>query len=125
MRAFLRRTQVLLVVAALVVPVFVAGDTAAASTPICCLGKGEHHCLGQMLGSGGTSPGLSAAIAKCPYSPLALAAMHGPELAPPARAQAILAISQRAAVTLKSKASASTTAVLARAERGPPFSSLS
>ena len=88
MRRLLRSAFLLLVVATMFAPLPM-GESAVAPLPICCLSQGEHHCMGQMVG-GPDSPGFSAA-SKCPYSPLALAAMHGPDLAPTVGAQAIVA----------------------------------
>jgi hypothetical protein len=123
MRRILHSVLVLLVVAGLVVPI-AASDTAVL-TPICCLGKGEHHCLGTMLGSGDTATErFSRTPDKCPYLPLALAAMHGPHLAPPVRAQVNLAALQSAPIALESKDSATSSAVASRPERGPPAFSL-
>ena len=122
MRRLLRSVFLLLVVATLVAPLPM-GETAAAATPICCLGQGEHHCVGQVLGGGPKSLGFSAAN-KCPYSPLALAAMHGPNLAPPVHAQVIVAAAQSAPLTFESNDSAFFSAIDARPERGPPAFSL-
>jgi len=89
MRRILHSALVLLVVAALVAPL--SASDAAARTPICCLGKGEHHCLGEMHASGGAeTQGFSSTAEKCPYSPLALAATHGPDLAPPVGAGGVV-----------------------------------
>jgi hypothetical protein len=122
MRRLLRSAFLLLVVAALVAPL-PAGEAAAAPVPICCLGQGEHHCIGQMLGGGPESLGFSAAN-KCPYSPLALAAMHGPNLAPPVRAQVIVATAPSAPLALQANDLNSFSAIDTRPERGPPASSL-
>lgn len=123
MRRILHSALVLLVVAALVAPL--SASDAAARTPICCLGKGEHHCLGEMHASGGAeTQGFSSTAEKCPYSPLALAATHGPDLAPPVGAGGVVVTSHRVPVTLKSKSSASASAIHARPERGPPPSHL-
>ncbi len=123
MRRILHSALVLLVVAALVAPL--SASEAAARTPICCLGKGEHHCLGAMHAPDGAAPqGVSSAADKCPYSPLALAAMHGPELAPPVAARGLVVASHSVPVTLESKSSASASAIHARPERGPPLFSL-
>jgi hypothetical protein len=118
MRHLLRSAFLLLVIATLIAPLPM-GETAAAPAPICCLGQGEHHCVGQMLGGGPESLGFSAAN-KCPYAPLALAAMHGPSVAPPVRAQVIVAIAQSAPLVLDSNDSAFSSAIDARPERGPP-----
>jgi len=123
MRRILHSALVLLVVAALIAPL--SASEAAARTPICCLGKGEHHCLGQMHASGGAAPqGFSGAAEKCPYSSLALAAMHGPDLAPPVVARGIVVTSHRVPLLLKFKSSGSACAIRARLERGPPPPSL-
>jgi hypothetical protein len=122
MRRLLRSAFWLLVMTTLLAPLPM-GESVAAQTPICCLGQGEHHCMGQMLGSGPDSFSFSAA-SKCPYSPLALAAMHGPDLAPPARAQVIVATVHSAPIALESKDSATSAAVASRPERGPPASAL-
>jgi hypothetical protein len=122
MRRLLRSLFLLLVVATLVAPL-PAGEAAAAPTPVCCLTHGEHHCEGQMLGGEPGSPNFSAAN-KCPYSPLALAAMHGPHLAPPVRAQTVVAAVQSTPIALESKFSAFSSAIDARPERGPPSFSL-
>jgi len=72
MRRILHSVLVLLVVAALVAPL--SADAEAARTPICCQGKGEHDCLGDMHSPAGAAPqGFSSGSDKCPYSPLALA----------------------------------------------------
>jgi hypothetical protein len=120
MRRLLHSAFLLLVVATLVAPLPM-GETAASPVPICCLGQGEHHCAGQMLGGGPESLGFSASN-KCPYSPLALSAMHGPNLAPPARAQLIVAIAQSSPLALVSNDSAFSSANDTRPERGPPAS---
>jgi hypothetical protein len=122
MRRLFRSAFLLLVVATLVAPLPM-GEGVAAQTPICCLGQGEHHCLGQMLGSGPDSQGLSAA-SKCPYSPLALAALQGTSLAPPVRAQAIVVIAPSASLFADSNHSASFSAIGTRPQRGPPAFSL-
>jgi hypothetical protein len=122
MRRLLHSAFLLLVVATLVAPLPM-GETAAAPAPICCLGQGEHHCVGQMLGGGPESLGFSAAN-KCPYSPLALAAMHGPSLAPPVRAQVIVAAAQSSPLPLESNDWAAFSAIDTCPERGPPASSL-
>jgi hypothetical protein len=121
MRRLARSVFWLLVVATLVAPLPI-GEAASVQTPICCLGKGEHHCLGHTLG-GPDAPGFSAQN-KCPYSPLALAAMHGPELAPPVRGQSIVAVTQSAPLSQESFYAISSLAVAARSERGPPPFSL-
>jgi hypothetical protein len=95
------------------------GESVATPIPVCCLGQGEHHCLGQMLGGEPGSQGLSAA-SKCPYSPVALAAMHGPDLAPPVRTQALLATLESTPIVLSSKHSAVSSELASRPERGPP-----
>jgi hypothetical protein len=117
MRRLLHSAFVLLVVATLVAPLPM-GESVAAPTPICCLTGGEHHCMGQTLG-GPESLGFSAA-SKCPFSPLALAAMHGPDLAPPVRAQLMVAIAPSVPIALESKSSAFSSAIDARPVRGPP-----
>jgi len=122
MRRLFRSAFLLLVVATLVAPLPM-GEAAAAQVPICCLGQGEHHCLGHLLGGEPGAAGLSAA-SKCPYSPLALAALHGPSLAPPVRAQAIVAIAPSARLSTDWNDSASFSAIDTRPERGPPSFSL-
>ena len=121
MRRLLRSVFLLLLVATLVAPL-PAGESAAAPAPICCLMQGEHHCMGQMLGAP-DAPGFSASN-KCPYAPLALAAMHGPHLAPPVRAQVVAAVAQSAPIALDSKSSAFSSAIATRPQRGPPAFSL-
>jgi hypothetical protein len=121
MRRFFRSSFLFLLIAALVAPL-PAGEAAATLTPICCLGKGEHHCLGHELG-GEKSLGFSA-DSKCPYSPLALAALHGPDLAAPVHAQSIAVIAQSAPVVWESSSPVFSLAAGARPERGPPAFSL-
>jgi hypothetical protein len=100
-------------------------DSKAVQAPMCCLGKGEHKCLGDLDSAHGTGPeGFSSATEKCPYSPLALAAMHGPELARPVAGHAVIVASNRAPVALETQSSAFASALQARSERGPPASSL-
>lgn len=122
MRRLLRSAFLLLVVATLVAPLPM-GEAAAVQTPICCLTEGEHHCLGQMPGGGPESQNFSAAK-KCPYSPLALAALHGPSLAPPVRSQAIVTIAQSVPFSAHTNGSAFFSAIDTRPERGPPAISL-
>jgi hypothetical protein len=118
MRRLFRSAFVLLVVASLVVPL-PAGESTATGTPICCLAKGEHDCLGHDLG-GAKSLGFSADSNKCPYSPLALAALHGPDLAPPVVAQAVAAIAQSSPIAPESSEILSSSLADTRQERGPP-----
>ena len=123
MRRILHSVLVLLVVAALVAPL--SGSDAAVGTPICCLGKGEHQCLGDVHSPAGAAPqGFSSAAEKCPYLPLALAAMHGPDLAPPVAAGAVAVTSSTAPVALVSQCFVCASPRYARPERGPPPSSL-
>ena len=123
MRRILHSVLVLLVVAALVAPL--SADAEAARTPICCQGKGEHDCLGDMHSPAGAAPqGFSSGSDKCPYSPLALAAMHGPDLAPPVAAGTLAVASFTASVALETQSSVSASPRYARPERGPPPSSL-
>jgi hypothetical protein len=112
----------LLVVATLITPIPM-GESVAAQTPICCLGKGEHDCLGHVPGGDAGSLGLSAP-SKCPYSPRALAAMHGPELVPPVQARLIVAVAQSAPIAQESNGTPSFLVVDTRPERGPPSFSL-
>jgi len=109
------------VVATLVAPVPMS-EAAATRAPICCLGKGEHHCLGHELG-GTDSLGLSA-NKQCPYSPLALAALHSPDLTPPARARVVVVLAPSAPIAAESTHSITSVAADIRPERGPPAFSL-
>jgi hypothetical protein len=119
MRRSFHTLLVLLVVAALVAPL--SASDAASRAPICCLGKGEHHCLGQMHAPDGAAPlGLSNAAEKCPYSPLALAAMHGPDLAPAIGAYALVVATQSFSVAPATNQVATDFVLHARPLRGPP-----
>ena len=121
MRRVLRFAFVLLVVATLVAPLQL-GETIAAPVPVCCLGQGEHHCLGQMLG-GPEFPILSAS-SKCPYAPMALAALHGPQLAPPVRSHTTAPVATLASAFTESHSLVLYSPVDTRPERGPPAFSL-
>jgi hypothetical protein len=124
MRRILNSAIAFFLAAALVAPLSGA-DNKAARAPMCCLGKGEHKCLGEMDSSHGASTqGFSRDDERCPYSPLALAAMHGPELSRPAAAGTIAVVSHRVPVALETQFSASASALQSRSERGPPSSSL-
>lgn len=119
----LHSALVLILVAALVAPLS-ATNSEAIRAPMCCLGKGEHKCLGDMDSSHGAPPqGFSRSAEKCPYPPLALAARHGPELARPIAAQAVAVDSHRVPVILETQFSAFASGLQARSERGPPASS--
>jgi hypothetical protein len=76
-----------------------------------------------MLGGGPDSRGFSAAN-KCPYAPLALAAVHGPNLASPVGAQTIAIVAPSAPVALQTTFSAFFSSVDTRPQRGPPAFSL-
>ena len=122
MRRVLRSAFLLLVVATLVAPL-PTGGSAAAPVPICCLGQGEHHCLGQMLGGGPESQGFSAGD-KCPYAPLALSALHSPNVASPVGSQAITTTAQSAPIAIELNCLASSSSFDSCPERGPPTFSL-
>jgi hypothetical protein len=123
MRRIFHTVLVLLVITALVAPL--SASDAAARTPICCLGKGEHHCLGEMHAPDGAAPfGLSKATEKCPYLPLALAAMHGPDLTPAIGAYAVFPVTQSSPVVLGTIHPATDFVLHARPQRGPPLSPL-
>jgi hypothetical protein len=121
MRRILRSAFVLLIVATLVAPLQL-GDTGAAQLPICCLGQGEHDCMGHMLGGEGL-PVVSAPN-PCPYAQLALAALHGPNLALPVGAQAIAAVTRSSWLITESHDSFLFSTVDTHQERGPPAFSL-
>jgi len=106
--------------AGLAAPLY-AGDAATARTPMCCLGKGKHHCLGMDSSKGGAPrDGFSKAREKCPYLSLALAAMRGMDLAPALATRAMVATPPEVPVELGTVISSCAFAVRARPERGPP-----
>jgi hypothetical protein len=96
-----------------------AGDGAGAQAPVCCFTKGEHHCLGQMPGSDG-SPVFSAAVVRCPYGPLALAALQGPSLDRPQKGLSFEVSFARTFLSFESYFSNLTSFVSRSFERGPP-----
>ncbi len=114
----LRRALILLVAVALATPLS-AADCAAVNVPVCCLASGEHHCMGMMLGGDG-SQALSAAIARCPYAPLALAAMHGTALDGPAGAWSPTVGTTQRFSGFESRISVISWFVRVSFERGPP-----
>jgi hypothetical protein len=122
MRRILHSVLVLFLAAGLVAPLSTDG-AAAAQTPICCLRNGEHHCLGMAMAAGSLPAGFSKASEKCPYAPLALAAMYGPKLAPPLAATALLAPPRTTAITPGTQTTATSFQTRTQSERGPPTSS--
>jgi hypothetical protein len=122
MRRLLHSALLLLTVAALVAPL-PAGESLAAPAPICCLGHGEHHCMGQMLGGGPDSFGFSAQN-KCPYAPLALAAIQASQLAPPVGKFVLVAAQHSSSFVSLPHEVTATSAVAIDSERGPPATSL-
>src|SRR4051812_31310768 len=118
MKTFLSRALVLLVIAALVTPL-TAGDSPATQAPVCCLTKGEHHCLGQVPGGAG-SPAFSAVAARCPYAPLALAAMHGPALDGPLGAYSLAVNARQRSLGFDLRLATASSYVSTSSERGPP-----
>jgi hypothetical protein len=120
MPRLLRSLFCLLLVATLVAPL-PAGESAASPVPVCCLAHGEHHCMGQMLGGDEGTPAFSAS-SKCPYAPLALAALHGPHLAPPVRAFGIAVVAQSLSLQALSNFVTIASVSFVRFDRGPPAS---
>jgi hypothetical protein len=118
MKTLLYRALILLVIAALVVPLS-AGDSTAPQAPVCCLAKGEHHCLGQVPGGDG-APALSSVVAQCPYAPFALAAMHGPALDRPVSAWSLKVNAAETFLLSENCLSTVSSYVSAFFERGPP-----
>ena len=122
MNRIFHRTMILLLIAALVTPLS-AGENTDTQAPVCCLGKGEHHCMGETFGGDG-APAFSAAVAQCPYAPLALAAMHGPSLDRSVNAWSLAVARHSHFFRFENHASVTSSFVATSFERGPPTSSL-
>lgn len=120
MPRLLRCLFCLFLVATLVAPL-PAGESAASPVPICCLAHGEHHCMGQMLGGDEGTPSFSAS-SKCPYSPLALAALRGLHVAPPQGNFGIFVTSQSSSLSALSNFVTIASVSFVRFDRGPPSS---
>ena len=118
----LRGALAVLIVVALAAPL-PTGESAAAPLPFCCLVHGEHDCMGQMLGGDPHLPGFSAA-SRCPYSPLALAAMQGQSLAPPVAGFSLFVAWPLAPLAFRSSSYRACSAITSQSQRGPPASSL-
>jgi hypothetical protein len=126
MRRIASCVVILILVAALASPLAEIDFAAAGSAPMCCLGEGKHKCLGDKHGSGEkSSEGFSRADETCPHSPLALAAIHSPELARPITSHAIIVASRRISVALATTVFLPASEIFTRSERGPPSLSFS
>jgi hypothetical protein len=118
MPRLLRGLFCLFLVATLVAPL-PAGESAASPIPVCCLAHGEHHCMGQMLGGDEDTPAFSAS-SKCPYSPLALAALRGLHVAPPQGNFGIFVAPQFSPLSAQPAFVAIASLFAVRFKRGPP-----